>query len=96
MSINTLAEALHLDATTVTRQVATMADSGFVARGADPHDRRVRTVALTAKGQRVMDTVRRERRTRVDRLLANFDAADREEFGRLLERFNDAIARSHS
>ena len=64
LSINTLAEALHLDATTVTRQVATMADSGFVARGADPHDRRVRTVALTAKGRRVMDTVRRERRTR--------------------------------
>jgi DNA-binding MarR family transcriptional regulator len=96
LSINTLAEALHLDATTVTRQVATMANSSFVARGTDPHDRRVRAVALTAKGRRVMESLRRERRTRVDRLLVDFDAADRDEFGGLLERFNDAIARSHS
>jgi DNA-binding MarR family transcriptional regulator len=95
LSINVLAAALHLDATTVTRQVATMADSGFVARGTDPHDRRVRAVELTAKGRRVMESLRRERRTRVDRLLADFDAVDREDFGRLLERFNDAITQSH-
>src|SRR3954452_9027934 len=47
VSINGLAELVGLDATTVTRQVATMETEGLVRRERHPHDRRVSLVELT-------------------------------------------------
>ena len=59
---NALAEALHLDASTVTRQVTALVAGGFVARRPDPADGRSSTLALTAGGRRIMRAVEKERR----------------------------------
>ena len=68
-SINGLAERLGLDATTVTRQVATMENAGFVRRRRDPHDARVSRIELSALGKRRMEGVRTGREERIARLL---------------------------
>jgi len=91
VSINGLAALVGLDATTVTRQVATMEVTGLVRRKRHPQDGRVSLVELTALGRRRMDAVRRAREQRIERLLEGWSPDDRAAFGRLLGRFNAAI-----
>jgi DNA-binding MarR family transcriptional regulator len=94
VSINGLAELVGLDATTVTRQIATMETEGLVRRRRDPRDRRVSLVELTALGRRRMDAVRTARESRITELVGDWSADDQAAFGRLLGRFNEAI-RAH-
>jgi DNA-binding MarR family transcriptional regulator len=94
VSINGLAELVGLDATTVTRQVATMETEGLVRRKRHPQDRRVSLVELTALGRRRMDAVREAREARITELVRDWSDDDRAAFGRLLGRFNESI-RAH-
>jgi len=91
ISLNDLAGRLGLDATTVTRQVATMEAQGLVRRRAEPADGRVSLVALAPKGDKKMGAEQRARRGRVQELLETWPTRDRVELGRLLGRLNDAI-----
>src|SRR5918993_1164591 len=50
MRVSALAEAIHSDVSTVSRQVSTLVDLGFVTRGPDPDDRRAQALALTEAG----------------------------------------------
>jgi DNA-binding MarR family transcriptional regulator len=94
VSINGLAELVGLDATTVTRQVATMETEGLVRRKRHPQDRRVSLVELTALGRRRMDAVRAVRESRITELVGDWSDDERAAFGRLLGRFNESI-RAH-
>jgi DNA-binding MarR family transcriptional regulator len=94
VSINGLAELVGLDATTVTRQVATMETEGLVRRKRHPQDRRVSLVELTALGRRRMGAVRAARESRITELVGDWSDHDRAAFGRLLGRFNESI-RAH-
>ena len=91
VSINGLAELVGLDATTVTRQVATMETAGLVRRKRHATDRRISLVELTALGRRRMDAVRTAREERIGDLVADWSEHDRAAFGRLLGRLNEAI-----
>jgi DNA-binding MarR family transcriptional regulator len=91
VSINGLAELVGLDATTVTRQVATMEADGLVRRKRHAHDGRVSLVELTALGRRRMESVRAARETRIADLVADWSERDQATFGRLLGRLNEAI-----
>jgi DNA-binding MarR family transcriptional regulator len=93
VSINGLASLLGLDATTVTRQVATMEASKLVVRRADPDDRRVSLIGLSANGRRKMRAVQRARKERIASLLGDWTTGDRRQLGRLLARFNDELSR---
>jgi DNA-binding MarR family transcriptional regulator len=92
VSINGLASALGLDATTVTRQVATMEDGRLILRRPDPNDGRVRMISLSQHGRRSMRAVQLERRERVATLLRDWTDEDRRDLGRLLARFNDELS----
>ncbi|HEX4218776.1 MAG TPA: MarR family transcriptional regulator [Acidimicrobiales bacterium] len=88
---NELAEALHLDASTVTRQVTTLAASGFVARRPDPADGRSSTLVLTTEGKRVMRTVERERRVLLQELFSDWAEDERRDLGRVLTKLNRSM-----
>lgn len=90
-SIGGLATALGLDATTVTRQVATMEGAGLVVRRTDPDDGRVRLIELTARGRERMDEVQEAREARIGELVAGWTAGEQRDFAELLGRFNDAL-----
>jgi DNA-binding MarR family transcriptional regulator len=94
-SIGGLAAALGLDATTVTRQVATMEASGLVVRRTDPGDGRVRLIELAKRGERKMREVQTVREERIGSLVSGWTAADQQTFSVLLERFNDALRARH-
>ena len=49
-NVNQLADTLHLDGSTVTRQISALEAKGFVARSVDPADGRASIIALTDDG----------------------------------------------
>jgi DNA-binding MarR family transcriptional regulator len=93
VSINRLASILGLDATTVTRQVATMEEAKLVVRRSDPGDGRVSLIRLSPKGRRTMRDVQLARKERIASLLDDWTEDDRRQLGRLLARFNDDVSR---
>jgi len=65
---------------------------GFVQRRADPRDRRLSRVFLTAKGQRLITHILPIHAGHVGELLAPLDAGERRELRRLLGKLRDALA----
>lgn len=82
-----LADAVHSDPSTVSRQVAHLVRLGFVERTADPDDGRATLLAATAEGRRVFEENRRLRIGRVAEMLAGWDPEERRTFAGLLARF---------
>lgn len=88
---NALAEALHLDASTVTRQVTALVAGGFVARRPDPADGRSSTLVLTAEGRRIMRAVELERRHMLLEMFDDWAEDDRRDLGRTLTKLNVSL-----
>lgn len=90
-SIGTLASALDLDSSTVTRQIAAMQQRGYVKKSLNPTDRRETLVARTRAGTKAVETMRAERRQRIATIFADWSEADRTIFTALLARANAAL-----
>jgi DNA-binding MarR family transcriptional regulator len=91
VSTNVLAQALHLDASTVTRQVAALERAGLVARRPDPADGRSSTIGLTAEGHRSMDEVAQERRRCIEALVEDWGGTAQADLADALTRLNAAL-----
>lgn len=85
-TMNALSDALRIDASTATRAVEPLVNSGLVARHRGEQDGRQMIVELTRAGRRVERQLTEERLARVDRSLADFDPAERETLADMLER----------
>jgi DNA-binding MarR family transcriptional regulator len=88
---NALAEALHLDASTVTRQVNALVAGGYVARRPNPSDGRSSLLALTPTGLRTMRQVEADRRRVLEDLVGDWDEQDQDDLGRALSRLNRSL-----
>jgi DNA-binding MarR family transcriptional regulator len=88
---NELADVLHLDASTVTRQVTALVAGGFVARRPDPADGRSSTLVLTAEGRRIMGAVERDRRVVLHELFSDWAEGERRDLGRVLTKLNISL-----
>jgi DNA-binding MarR family transcriptional regulator len=82
-----LAEAVHSDPSTVSRQVSHLVKLGFIERTADPEDGRATLLAATDEGRRVFEENRRARNQNLAELLANWSESDRLALRDLLGRF---------
>ncbi|NNC23461.1 MarR family transcriptional regulator [Salinisphaera sp. USBA-960] len=89
--ISALAEQVNLDASTVTRQVAAMADNGLVEKTDNPKDRRAGFVAITDAGRTKAAEVRCARIERVEQSFGDWTEEERREFARLTAKYNDAM-----
>ncbi|WP_207127549.1 MarR family winged helix-turn-helix transcriptional regulator [Actinocatenispora comari] len=72
-----LADAIGADRTRIIGVLDELQQRGLIRREADPADRRVRLLSLTAAGRRLRDTVSAEIQRNEERLLAALPAADR-------------------
>jgi DNA-binding MarR family transcriptional regulator len=86
-----LADSLHLDLSTVSRQVAGLENSGWVARERDPDDRRAFLVRATDEGRRVLSANLAARRALLKDLLTDWSEGERLEFARLLGLLNKTL-----
>jgi DNA-binding MarR family transcriptional regulator len=94
VSTNALAQALHLDASTVTRQIAPLERGGLIERRPDPADGRSSSIVLTAEGRCCMSDVTQERRRCIEALVSDWDGADKAGLAAALARLNSSLAES--
>ena len=86
-----LAEAVHSDPSTVSRQVSSLVSGGLVERQADPVDGRACLLAATAKGHQLFDDLRRSRTEHLAALLSGWDRDDQLRLVELFSRLNTDI-----
>lgn len=83
-----LAEAVHSDTSTVSRQVGTLVRHGLVERQADPADGRACLLAATATGVQCFDSQRRARTEQIAKVLDHWSSEDLATVATLLDRLN--------
>jgi DNA-binding MarR family transcriptional regulator len=81
-----LADAVHSDPSTISRQIGHLVKLGYAERTADPEDGRATLLAATAEGRRVLEENRRLRNERFSQILANWSDADRAALSAMLGR----------
>ena len=86
-----LVERTMVTSGAVSKRVDRLAERGLVVRRPRQSDRRSVTVALTAKGRRVIDAAMEEHVANEARLLAGLDADDRARLGDLLGRLATSL-----
>jgi DNA-binding MarR family transcriptional regulator len=84
-----LAEAVHSDPSTISRQIGHLVKLGYVERAADPEDGRATLLVATAEGRRIFEHNRRLRNEMIARMLAHWSEEDRVVLSDLLGRFTD-------
>jgi DNA-binding MarR family transcriptional regulator len=91
LRVSELVQRVGVDQSTVSRQIRPLEELGMVTRTEDPGDRRVAWLDVTDRGRKVMLGVRRQVNHNVEAALATWSPADRETFGKLLERFRQSV-----
>lgn len=90
--VSALAEAVHSDVSTVSRQVSHLTALGLVEKIGDPADGRAQMVTLTAEGRRVIDELIARRGEWFAHLLKGWSEEEAETFLQHLDRFSADIA----
>lgn len=89
--VGEIARRLLLDASTVTRQLSVMVDSGLVRKEANPSDARSALIHVTQTGSEKASAMRSERVARLERLFQDWPESDRMECARVLARLNTSL-----
>jgi DNA-binding MarR family transcriptional regulator len=90
-----LAEAVHSDTSTVSRQVSALVQHGLVERKADPEDGRACLLVATESGRSTFDRAKAERTRYIAELLADWPQTDQRTLVMLLDRFNENFENYH-
>lgn len=96
MGVKALAEAMGIDSSTVTRQVAPLVDTGLVKRTSHPEDGRAVVLAVSPRGRGRLEEVRDSRRRLMAEVTDGWTTQEQETFTALLVRFNAGLAEWHA
>jgi DNA-binding MarR family transcriptional regulator len=88
MRLSSLAEALELDASTVSRHVKQLEDRGFLGRTTDPDDGRASRIEVTDSGREALAAHIDRRKAIVAAAFEDWDDADQDKLRDLLDRLN--------
>jgi DNA-binding MarR family transcriptional regulator len=86
------AERLEIEPITLTRIVDRLEDAGWIARQADPADRRARILHLTDKSRGIVTRLRVNVEGLFDEMLTGFAPAERDLFAQMLGRIAANLA----
>lgn len=89
-----LADMVGRDHSTVSRQLARLADQGLIERGCGKKDQRVRTAVATEAGREMVAAIGAARRRLYAKVLADWSEDDKAALTRLLRRFADGMDRT--
>lgn len=87
-----LADALHMDISTISRQTSMLVQSGLIERQADPDDGRASLLAPTELGRQVFEDARAGRNRWLANTLQDWPPSDVTTLITLLDRLNDDLA----
>lgn len=85
--LSTLADWQRVDRSTVTIQVRTLEEAGFLIRSPDPTDGRATLVSLSKEGRRRYDEVRANASQIFNDLIADWPIKEQRQFAHLLTKF---------
>ena len=85
--VSALAECVHSDVSTVSRQVSTLEAHGLVDKVSDPDDGRAQVVRLSDEGQALLAGIQQQRTEWFGELMADWTAEEASDFAGHLERF---------
>ena len=91
--LSALAEAVHSDVSTVSRQIAQLVKLGLVERRSDPSDGRASLLAASAQGELTFQAKRQRRNELVAELMIDWSETDRRRLCKLISRFSDDYER---
>ncbi len=91
ISVGELAGRVDRDHTTVSRQVAKLAELGLIERRSSPMDKRVKEAMITDAGRRVTDALDAARRRLSTPVFEQWSDRDLLELERLMRRFADDL-----
>lgn len=91
LRLGDLAVTFGLDPSTITRQVQALERAGLLERSPSPDDGRVSLLTLTERGQETTTRTREYRRRWLESLLSSWTGEEREEFCRLMTKFNETV-----
>lgn len=89
--VSEIADCVHSDASTVSRQVSSLVAQGLLEKSADPDDKRAYAVSLTAGGKELLGELVSQRSRWLMTLLSDWSAADAGRFQAYIERFAGAL-----
>jgi len=89
--VKALADESHLDISTVSRQVATLEQKGYVSRIPDPLDGRACSLQITDLGTKEYNQHKQARLDKIADILKNWSDEEGEVFGQLLRKYNRSI-----
>jgi len=85
--VSALAETVHSDVSTVSRQVTHLVQHGLLVKVSDPDDGRAQRVALTDEGEDLVQRLQDGRGKWIQRMLADWDDDKARDFTRYLHEF---------
>ena len=86
--VKALAERMHADPSTVSRQAGALVDLGLVMRDADPADGRAALLTATPSGHALYEAMRTQRAQQFELVLAEWSPQDKHTLATLLARLN--------
>ncbi|EFM08609.1 transcriptional regulator, MarR family [Paenibacillus curdlanolyticus YK9] len=89
--VKAMADGLHLDISTVSRQAAALEQKGYVYKVQDPNDRRSYELHKTELGNQMLAQFKEIRLNFIQNMLSEWPEEDRERFGELLGKFNQSF-----
>ncbi|KHE67106.1 MarR family winged helix-turn-helix transcriptional regulator [Halobacillus sp. BBL2006] len=89
--VKSLAEELHLDISTVSRQAAALVEKKYVEKIPNPEDGRAYFYQITAIGSQELEENKQRRFDRLARILEDWSEEDKEKFGHLLQKYNQTV-----
>ena len=92
--VSALADCVHSDVSTVSRQASTLVQHNLIEKLPDPDDRRAATLTLTTGGKELIERLRTQRGEWFRSMLQDWDTAEVEQLTHLLDRFAGALESS--
>ncbi|MFP7168847.1 MarR family transcriptional regulator [Terribacillus sp. 7520-G] len=89
--LKALADSFKLDISTLSRQAAAVEAKGLIARSQDPNDKRSSIFYITEQGKAKLKEDKKKRIGSYREMLRNWSDEEREIFGELLFRMNEAL-----
>ena len=94
--VSELADCIHSDISTVSRQTTTLVSHQLAEKVADPADGRAQVITLTAEGTALIERIKEQRAQWFQAMLADWSAEDVADFTAYLSRFGDSLEASRA
>ena len=89
--VSALAEVIHSDVSTVSRQVSTLVGHGLLDKVSDPEDGRAQVVRLSDEGVALLRAIQQQRNEWFRELMDDWTPDQASDFAAHLERFGSAL-----